>query len=109
MKVVVKGSSIQISSPDVPNAGKDLPYPLRIPALSMVQYFEQRQGFNVMSFLKTPYGMMMAFMVFTLLIMPMLKVDPEEYQEMVEERKKLSSAITGSGSGTAAAAQRKDN
>ncbi|KAG7670957.1 hypothetical protein Ndes2526B_g01278 [Nannochloris sp. 'desiccata'] len=97
MKVVVKGTDIQISSPDVPNAGKDLPYPLRIPVLSMVQYFEQRQGFNVMSFIKTPYGMMIAFMVFSLLIMPMLKVDPEEYQEMMEEKKKLTSALTGGG------------
>jgi hypothetical protein len=97
MKVIVKGTGIQISSPDVPNAGKELPYPLRIPAMSMVQYFEQRQGFNIMAFIKTPYGMMMAFMVFSLVVMPMLKVDPEEYQEMIEEKKKLTNAITGGG------------
>jgi len=100
MKVVVKGDTIQISSPDVPNAGKDLPYPLRIPVLSTVQYFEQRQGFNAMSFLKTPYGLMMAFMVFSLILMPMLKVDPEEYQEMMEEKNKLTSAITGGNRGS---------
>jgi hypothetical protein len=97
MKTVVKGADIQVSSPDVPNAGKELPYPLRIPVLSMVQYFEQRQGFNALGFLKTPYGMMMAFMVLSLILMPMLKVDPEEYQEMMEEKKKLTAALVGSG------------
>ncbi len=97
MKVVLKATTIQVSSPDVPNAGSDLPYPLRIPVMSMVQYYEQRQGFNAMAFLKTPYGMMMAFMVFSLIVMPMLKVDPEEYSQMIDEKKKLTSAITGGG------------
>ena len=100
MKAILKGTTIKISSPDVPNAGNDLPYPIRVPALSLVQYFEQRQGFNIMSWIKTPYGMMLAFMVFSLVIMPMLKVDPEEYKEMVEEKNKLTSAITGGGSGS---------
>jgi hypothetical protein len=102
MKIVVNGFDIQVSSPDVPSAGKDLPYPLRIPVLGMVQYFEQRQGFNIMAFIKTPYGMMMAFMVFSLVVMPMLKVDPEEYSQMKEEKNKLSSALTGGSA-------RKDN
>lgn len=37
----------------------------------------------------------MAFMLGSLVLMPMLKVDPEEYKEMVEERKKLTAALTG--------------
>jgi len=35
---------------------------------------QKRQGFNLMAFLKTPYGMMAGFMVFSMFIMPKLKV-----------------------------------
>ena len=42
-----------------------------------------RQGFNVIGFIKTPYGLMIAFMVFSMYIMPKLKVDPEEYKDLV--------------------------
>jgi hypothetical protein len=42
------------------------------------------------------------FMIFSLVVMPMLKVDPEEYQEMVAETKKLTNAITGAVGGSPA-------
>lgn len=96
MKAVVKGATVKASSPDVPTA-TDIPYPLRIPALGVVSYFEERQPFNIIGWLKTPYGAMIAFMIGSMVLMPMLKVDPEEYKEMQEEKKKLTSAITGRG------------
>ncbi len=76
----------------------DIPYPLRVPAMGLVSYFEQRQGFNVMAWLKTPYGAMIAFSLGSVVLMPLLKVDPEEYKAMVEEKEKLSKSIRGSGS-----------
>jgi hypothetical protein len=54
-----------------------------------VEFFDRKQPFNVMGFLKTPYGMMIGFLVFSLVVLPMLKVDPEEYKAMVEEKDKL--------------------
>lgn len=56
---------------------------------------QKRQGFDVVAWLKTPYGLMFAFMVVSLVVMPALKVDPEEYQQMVEERQRLSQHVTG--------------
>ena len=101
-KVSVKGSTVKASAPEIAGS-PDVPHPLRIPALSRIAYFEPRQGFNFMAYLKTPYGLMLAFALFSVVIMPMLKVDPEEYKEMVEERKKLgasvTAAITGGGGG----------
>lgn len=47
---------------------------------------QKRQGFNLWAFLKTPYGMMAAFMLFSIFIMPRLKIDPEEYKEMMGQR-----------------------
>ena len=61
----------------------------------MMQYFEQRQSFNVLSYLKTPYGAMFAFLIASMVLMPFLKVDEEEYKEMVAEKKKFSQSITG--------------
>ena len=54
-----------------------------------MEFFDRKQPFNVMGFLKTPYGMMIGFLVFSLVVLPMLKVDPEEYKAMVEEKDKL--------------------
>jgi hypothetical protein len=47
---------------------------------------QKRQGFNLWAFLKTPYGMMAAFMLFSIFIMPRLKIDPEEYKEIMGQR-----------------------
>ena len=52
-----------------------------------------------MAFLKTPYGMMFGFMAFTLIVLPMLKVDPEEYKAMKQETKQLKQMLSGGGGG----------
>ncbi|KAI3424894.1 hypothetical protein D9Q98_008278 [Chlorella vulgaris] len=67
---------------DVPGAPA-LTYPLLLRPLTRLEYFEKRQGFNLWAFIKTPYGLMGCFMVFSMFILPRLKIDPEEYKEMV--------------------------
>lgn len=40
-----------------------------------------RKPFDLWSMIKSPYGLMFGFMLFGIFVFPMLKVDPEEYQE----------------------------
>ncbi|PSC68596.1 sister chromatid cohesion DCC1 [Micractinium conductrix] len=75
----------------------EISHPLLLQPMARMEYFEQRQGFNVMGFIKTPYGIMAGFMLFSMFIMPKLKVDPEEYKEMMEEKDKAVAAVTGRG------------
>lgn len=42
---------------------------------------------DVWSFIKSPYGLMIAFMLFGIFVFPMLKVDPEEYREAMAQLK----------------------
>ncbi|KAL4439417.1 hypothetical protein ABPG77_008746 [Micractinium sp. CCAP 211/92] len=76
-----------------------LPYPLLLRPYSRIEYFEKRQPFSLWAFLKTPYGMMAAFMVFSVFIMPKLKVDPEEYKEMMADRERERSGNSGGNGG----------
>lgn len=59
-----------------PTGSSAAAHPFVLPPISRVEYFEKHQGFNVMGFLKTPYGMMIGFMFFTLFVLP--KIRPEE-------------------------------
>lgn len=96
IKVVKKNGAYIASIPEAIGT-PGVVYPLRMAPVAKVTYYEQRQGFNILSFLKTPYGMMIGFMVFSMVIMPYLKVDQEEYKQMVQERQRLTSAVTGGG------------
>jgi hypothetical protein len=40
-----------------------------------------RKPLDVWSMIKSPYGLMFGFMLFGIFVFPMLKVDPDEYQE----------------------------
>ena len=44
-------------------------------------FLQLRKPLDVWSFIKSPYGLMIGFMLFGIVVFPMLKVDPEEYQE----------------------------
>jgi hypothetical protein len=68
------------------------PY-LVVPPVSALQYYEQRRPVDVMGMVKSPYGLMVVFMLFSIFVMPMLKVDPEEYREAMD-------SLTGRGSGS---------
>jgi hypothetical protein len=64
-----------------------LPLPIEIRAVPL-DYFDKVVPFNVMAWLQSPMGMMAGFMVFAIVIMPYLKVDPEEYKQLMEESKR---------------------
>lgn len=59
--------------PPAPQASP-IPHPLLLRPIAGLEWFERRQPFSLMGFLKTPYGMMAGFMVFSLFILPRLKV-----------------------------------
>ncbi|GBG00317.1 hypothetical protein Rsub_13025 [Raphidocelis subcapitata] len=67
--------------------------PLVIRPAGVAQYYEARKAVDVVGFIKTPYGLMIAFSVFAMVVMPMMKVDPEEYREA------MSSLRGGDGGG----------
>jgi hypothetical protein len=46
-------------------------------------YFETPQPFNVVAFIKTPYGMLIGFVAFAVFALPRMKIDPEEYEELL--------------------------
>ncbi|KAK9851122.1 hypothetical protein WJX84_000760 [Apatococcus fuscideae] len=56
--------------------------PLLLRPVSRAEYFEIRQPFNPKAFLMSPMGLAMAFGVFSLVVLPMLKVDPEEAKDL---------------------------
>ncbi|CAL9749019.1 unnamed protein product [Musa acuminata subsp. burmannicoides] len=51
------------------------------------QYYEIREPFSIMSFLKSPMGLMMGFMLLVIFVMPKLveNMDPEEIRRAQEE------------------------
>ncbi|KAI8468586.1 MAG: hypothetical protein J3K34DRAFT_470765 [Monoraphidium minutum] len=55
--------------------------PLVIRPAGVAQYYEARAPVDVVGFFKSPYGLMIGFSVFAMVVMPMMKVDPEEYRE----------------------------
>jgi len=72
--------------------------PLQLRPLGELQYFEKRKPLDVWSFVKSPYGLMIVFSLFIIVVMPRLKVDPEEMRQMQEElRGTRGGAAGGSG------------
>lgn len=69
-----------------------LPPSLTIPPLSRAVYYEQKPPFNLRSLLLSPYGIMGGLMLFALVVVPRLKVDPEEYAALLEEQKREEEA-----------------
>eukprot|EP00850_Spirogloea_muscicola_P014344 SM000102S09202 [mRNA] locus=s102:265601:266516:+ [translate_table: standard] len=79
-----------------------LPQPLVLQATKDEDYFEKREPFSPMTFLKSPMGMMVAFMVVVVFLLPKLmdSIDPEEMKKMQEDMRNqptpsLSSLLTG--------------
>ncbi|KAK9821697.1 hypothetical protein WJX74_009760 [Apatococcus lobatus] len=59
-----------------------LSQPLILRPLAKAEYFEIRQPFNAKAFLMSPMGLAIAFGVFSLVVLPLLKVDPEEAKDL---------------------------
>jgi hypothetical protein len=51
----------------------------------MLLLLQLRKPLDVWGMIKSPYGLMLGFMLFGIFVFPMLKVDPEEYQEAMRE------------------------
>eukprot|EP00270_Netrium_digitus_P006441 TRINITY_DN1892_c0_g1_i1.p1 TRINITY_DN1892_c0_g1~~TRINITY_DN1892_c0_g1_i1.p1 ORF type:complete len:206 (-),score=71.28 TRINITY_DN1892_c0_g1_i1:304-921(-) len=76
-----------------------LPDPLVLIPARTEEYYEKREPLSVLSILKSPMGLMVAFMVVAMVILPRLmdSIDPEEMKKMQEEMR------VGSSSSSAAA------
>lgn len=70
--------------------------PFIIRPVALAQYYELRKPLDLWSFIKSPYGMMIGFMLFGIFVFPMLKVDPEEYKEAMAQLKGQAPADSGS-------------
>ncbi|KAG2434715.1 hypothetical protein HXX76_007605 [Chlamydomonas incerta] len=78
------------------NRNMVLNIPLALRPAMEAGYYEKRKPFDVWSFIKSPYGLMIVFSLFAIIVFPRLKMDPEDYKEMQETMK------VGGGPGGAA-------
>ena len=78
--------------------------------LRVHSFFEQRGKFSLWAFVKTPYGAMICFALFSLVVMPYLKVDPEEYRQMKRELAQMTGGDAGDAgdAGAAGDAEKKE-
>ena len=80
VKVTVEHGAVKEAlASEVGNVPLPVDQGLRMVPLRVMQYFEQRGKFSLWALLKTPYGAMVGFALFSIVVMPYLKVDPEEY------------------------------
>ena len=48
-------------------------------------HVQMRKPLDLWSMIKSPYGLMLGFMLFGIFVFPMLKVDPDEYREAMAQ------------------------
>ncbi|EFJ47265.1 hypothetical protein VOLCADRAFT_121012 [Volvox carteri f. nagariensis] len=77
--------------------------PLVIRPAGEAQYYEKRKPFDVWSFVKSPYGIMIVISVFAIVVFPRMKMDPEDYKELQEQ---MRGASNGQAEGGQVAGQR---
>ena len=75
------GGAVRATFADDP--AKPLPVPLALRPLSRLAYFDARAGFDPVAFLKTPCGILALFVAFAVFALPHMKIDPEEYEELL--------------------------
>lgn len=84
---VASSGSVSLAYAEFPEQSLSLPLVLRA---AQVDYFDPVNRFDLMAFLRSPMGILAAFMVFAMFLSPYLKVDPEEleaYQKEIEDAK----------------------
>jgi len=96
VRIDVDGSTGRVAGSYANNPLQGLPSPLTIRPVAKAEYYEKRPPFNLQSMIMSPYGLMIGFMIFALFIMPMLKVDPNEYKEFMGDKAQPKEAISGS-------------
>ncbi|KAG2491921.1 hypothetical protein HYH03_009656 [Edaphochlamys debaryana] len=62
-------------------------------------YYEKRKPFDLWGFVKSPYGLMIMFSLFAIIVFPRMKMDPEDYKEMQEAMRVQGSGAEASGGG----------
>jgi hypothetical protein len=86
--------------------------PLVVRPAARASPFDERARFDPVAFLKTPYGLMVLFVAFAVLVLPRLRIDPEEYEELMAEAREQRAARErervggGGGGGGGGGAQR---
>ena len=61
--------------------------PLALRPAARTSPFDTRATFDPVSFAKTPYGLLLIFVAFAVFALPRLRIDPEEYEELLAEQK----------------------
>ena len=59
-----------------------VPYPLKLKALTRFRYFQQREQWKITDFLFNPMVLMMVLPLFIMLVLPKMMSDPETKKEM---------------------------
>lgn len=65
-----------------PSQVLQVPYPLKLKALTRFRYFQQREQWKITDFLFNPMILMMLLPVLLLLLIPKIMSDPETKKEM---------------------------
>lgn len=55
--------------------------------LGEMKYYQPRKPIDIRGLLLSPYGIMVAVAIFVIIVMPSMKMDPEEYKKLQEEMK----------------------
>lgn len=100
VRIDVDGSSGKVTGAYANNPMQGLPSPLLIRPLAKAEYYQKHPPFNLAGIIMSPYGLMIGFAVFAIFVMPMLKVDPNEYKELMG-KKDQDALPSGSSEGRA--------
>ncbi|XP_058461635.1 ER membrane protein complex subunit 7 homolog [Malaya genurostris] len=65
-----------------PSQVVQVPYPLKLKALTRFRYFQQREQWKITDFLFNPMVLMMILPLFIMLVLPKMMSDPETKKEM---------------------------
>lgn len=97
VRIDVDGSTGNVAGAYANNPMQGLPSPLVIRPLAKAEYYEKHPPFNLAGMVMSPYGLMIGFAIFALVVMPMLKVDPNEYKEIFGD-KQATEVLPGTSS-----------
>ncbi|KAL0032014.1 hypothetical protein WJX77_000556 [Trebouxia sp. C0004] len=96
VRIDVDGSTGRVSGAYANNPMQGLPSPLMIRPLAKAEYYEKHPPFNLQGIIMSPYGLMIGFAIFAIVVMPMLKVDPNEYKELMGDKQAKEALVGGS-------------
>ncbi|KAJ9063677.1 hypothetical protein DSO57_1038441 [Entomophthora muscae] len=94
-KVIIH--SMRLGTP-LEASGPEVAYPLRISPVEQIEYFDKREGFNIMSILSNPMMLMSMVSLALVFIAPKMlsNLDEETLKEVQETQSTMNSFLTGS-------------